>query len=500
MATMAAALNWARTHAADRPAIIDRERTFTWAEHLDRVARAARLLRESGVDEAQRFAVLSRNSFRHAELIHAGYWSGAVPVPVNCRLAPPEIAHILADADCRLVFVEPVFRDLLDTPELKAWKDRAITIGDGDRATEGLIAAAEPLALRPAREDEDAILVYTGGTTGRPKGVRLSHRNVVSNGLQVGMVLGARADDVYFHVAPMFHSADLLGTAFTLRGAAHAYLAAFTPQDYLAAMQDFGVTATMAAPTMLILTLQACDTADYDLGALRWLFYGSAPMAPEWVEKAMAAFATAELAQGYGLSETSPILTILEAKDHRRALAEGRTDRLASAGRPLPGVELRLVDQDDGVGEVAVRGPNVTPGYLNLPEVNAAAFRDGWFLTGDVGRLEEDGFLYLLDRRKDMIVTGGENVYSTEVEAALYRHPGVAEAAVFGVSHEVYGETVCAAVVPAPGATLTEDELAAHCRAHIGGYKVPRRILFVDALPKSAVGKVLKTELRNRYA
>jgi long-chain acyl-CoA synthetase len=229
-------------------------------------------------------------------------------------------------------------------------------------------------------------------------------------------------------------------------------------------------------------------------------------MAEPWIRRTLEALPDAQVVQGYGLTETAPILTFLEHRHHRDALEGNRPERLASAGTPLPAVEVRIAD-DQGkplpagqAGEVLVRGPNVSPGYYNLPDINAATFRDGWFATGDVGRVDEDGFLYLLDRKKDVIVTGGENVYSSEVEAALYRHPGVVEAAVIGVPDQLFGETVFAAVVARPGTGVDAESLAKHCRTLIGGYKVPRRFAFVDALPKSAVGKVLKGELRRTYA
>jgi long-chain acyl-CoA synthetase len=417
-------------------------------------------------------------------------------VSVNVRLAPKEIAFILDDAYCGHLFIDPPFAELLDTPELARWKDRALIIGDD---TDVLLAARDPVDCVETAEDEDAILLYTGGTTGRSKGVRLTHGNIIANGFQVGLCLSIRGNDIYAHVAPMFHSADLLGTATTLMGGAHFYLPAFTPDAFLSAVQRHHVTATMVAPTVIIMMLQQADPGAYDLSSLRCVFYGSAPMAVAWIQKTMAALPRADLVQGYGLTETSPILTILDAETHRRAVETGDTDVLKAAGQPIPGIDIRIDDDGSGSGEVMVRGPNVTPGYLNLDDINAATFRDGWFRTGDVGRLDDDGMLYLLDRKKDMIVTGGENVYSSEVEAALYQLPDVVEAAVFGVPDDTYGEAVSAALVLQDGAAGNVDAVVAHCRDHIGGYKIPRHIHFVDALPKTAVGKVQKNELRKMF-
>lgn len=486
-----------------RPAIIEPDRTYTWAEFGDRVARAATVLANLGVKRGGRFGILALNSFRQAELMHAGYWMGAIPVPVNTRLAPPEIRHIFDDAACKLIAVDEACSGILESDELSPWRGGALGI---ERDYESRVAEAAPGAAHHSADDDDAVLLYTGGTTGRSKGVRLTHRNVVSNGMQVAIAMRARSDDVYLHVPPMFHSADLLGTAYTLLGAAHAYLPRFTPELLLEAMARTGTTALMLTPTMIIMLLQESDVAAYDVSKLRLLSYGSSPMAVEWIRRAAQAFPSAGLQQFYGLTETSPILTSLDMEEHAQAIATGDLAILRAAGRPLIDVTLRIVGEDGHevpvgqAGEVVVRGPNVTPGYLNRPEETKTAFRDGWFHTGDVGRVDESGYLYLLDRKNDMIVTGGENVYSSEVEAVLHQHAGVAEAAVIGVPDERYGEALLAAIVPARGTSLTDEDLIAHCRGKIGGFKIPRRFAFLDELPKSAMGKILKTELRRTYA
>ena len=510
MLTMVSAIERARRLYGARPAILDDEGSLTWSQFADRAMRAAGALAGLGVRPGERYAILSRNTFRHAELIHAGYWMGAIPVPINFRLAGPEIRHILDDSSSGLLIVDEALTGLAAAPELAPWQERILTVGaapaDGGRPHyETLLADASPADPYPSGEDDDAILLYTGGTTGRSKGVRLSHRNVYANGQQCAIALGMRGDDVFIHAAPMFHSADLLGTGFTLLGAAHVYLPQFTPKAMLGAMQRHRVSFAFTAPTMLILMLQDPAFESFDLTALRRIFYGSSPMAVEWIRRAMENFPNAELQQGYGLTETSPILTTLDADEHRRAIASGNLERLKAAGRPVTGVDMRIVDAEGrpvppgAAGEVVVRGPNVTKGYLNRPAETEEAFRGGWFHTGDIGRMDEEGFMYLLDRKKDMVITGGENVYTSEVEAALYQHPGVNEAAVVGVPDETYGEALFAVIVPAPGAHMSQDEIIAHCRERIGGYKIPRRMAFVDQMPKSAMGKILKTELRRIY-
>jgi long-chain acyl-CoA synthetase len=510
MLTLTSALARTVRFYGDRTAVLDRSGQFTWTEFAQRVARAGGALQSLGVGRGERYGIIARNSFRQAELIQAGYWIGAVPVPVNYRLAPPEIAYVLENAECTLLIVEDLFDELIESPDLAPWSGNLLLLGGGKVSADvprydALLDQAGPAAMCDCAEQEDALLIYTGGTTGRAKGVRLSHRNIVSNALQLGFELGPRGDDVYLHVAPMFHSADLLATPYAMAGAAQVFLPKFSGQAVLHAIQHYGVTVSMMTPTMLILTMQEPDIETYDLSSLRQLIYGSSPMAAEWIAKMLQSFQGVELVQGYGLTETSPILTLLHMAEHHRAIETGQHELLRSAGRPVPGVELRIVDEAGqdvpagGAGEVVVRGPNVTTGYLKRPEATETAFRAGWFHTGDVGRIDNQGYLYLLDRKKDLIITGGEMVFSSEVEAVLYQSPKVHECAVVGVPDETYGEALLAAVVPTPGQTLSDKELIAHCRDKIGGYKIPRRYVFLEELPKSAMDKILKTELRRRY-
>lgn len=510
MLTLTSALARTVRLYGDRAAVLDHEGRLTWSEFAQRVARAGSALRSLGVGRGKRYGIIARNSFRQAELIHAGYWIGAVPVPVNYRLAPPEIVYALENAECKLLILEGLFGELLASSDLDSWSGEVLLVGSAKIGADlsrydTLLDQVEPAAMCDCAEQEDALLIYTGGTTGRAKGVRLSHRNIVSNALQLGFELGPRGDDVYLHVAPMFHSADLLATPYAMAGAAQVFLPKFSGRGVLEAIQHYGVTVSMMTPTMLILTMREPDIETYDLSSLRQLIYGSSPMAAEWIEKMLQSFQGVELIQGYGLTETSPILTLLHMADHKRAIETGEHELLRSAGRPVPGVELRIVDEAGeevlagGAGEVVVRGPNVTKGYLKRPEATEAAFRAGWFHTGDIGRLDDQGYLYLLDRKKDLIITGGEMVFSSEVEAVLYQNPKVHECAVIGVPDETYGEALFAAVVPAPGQTLNDEELIAHCRDKIGGYKIPRRYVFLEELPKSAMDKILKTELRRRY-
>lgn len=499
---------------AERTAIIDPQDRFSWREFGRRVAAAAAVLQNMGVEPGQRFGIICRNSFRHAELLQAGFWMGAVPVPINYRLAPPEIAYILGDAQCRLLAIEDVFLGLLQSVELRSWSEQPeistlllapVPAESPWPQYEPLIAQASPLPAFTPEEDDDAVIIYTGGTTGRPKGVRLSHRNIATNALQLGWEVKPDQDDVYLHVAPMFHSAEFLSNPFFVAGAAHVYLSKFSGREVLQTIEQFGVTSTLLTPTMIIKILQEADFDTYNLSSLRQILYGSAPMAAQWIRKTLDSFKGVELIQSYGLTETAPILTTLGMAEHQRAYDSGDYRLLNSVGRPLPGVDLKIIGADGAElpqgepGEVAVRAPNVAKGYLKRPKATAEAFRGGWFLTGDIGRLDEHGYLYLLDRKKDMIITGSEIVFSLEVESVLYQHPKVHECAVVGIPDETYGEALLAAIVPRPGDTLTQEELIEFCRGKIGGFKIPRHYVFLDELPKSAMNKVLKMELRRQY-
>lgn len=503
MTTLGQALASTARHNAGRLAILEGERRFTWAEFAERVALAAGALAQRGVRRGVRFAIHARNGRRFDELKWAGFWLGAVPVPINWRLAPPEVAHILEDSAVVLIAVEDEFAGAFDSGALAEWSDRLLVMPD---AYEAALAEAAPAPMAETAEDDDAIVLYTGGTTGRAKGVRLSHRNIISNALAFGLGTGARRDDIYLHVAPMFHSADLLGTAWFLIGAGHTYLPDFSPGAFLEAIERTKATATVVVPAILMATVGHPDFGKYDVSSLRLLGYGAAPMAYEWIERVARAFPRGCLCNSYGLTETAPDLTIFDPAEFIAAIESGdRTGIVTSVGKPNALVELRIVGPDgrdvpDGeAGELWARGPNITKGYLNLPKESEAALSGGWLRTGDIARIDRDGYVYLLDRKKDMVITGGENVYTSEVEAALHRHPDVSEAAVVGLPDERLGEALFAAIIPAPGKAPDTEELIEHCRALIGGYKIPRRMVFVEALPKSALGKVLKAELRKTY-
>ena len=510
MLTLVSALIRARRHFAHRPAfLIEDGRQIHWAAHCDEVSRLAGALVALGLKPGNRFAILASNSARQATLIHAGYWMGAVPVPINTRLAATEIAQILDDSQPACIWVGAAALPILETPELSAWSDRVIDLEDSPgggltNSYSALLASAEPADAFQADEDSPAILLYTGGTTGRGKGVTLSHRNVVSNGLQVGLALSVTDTDRMLHVAPMFHSADLLGTAVTLAGGSHAYLATPTPESFVDALASMKITYTMIPPTILRQVLAQGLLAQRDLTALRIFISGGAHVPLELLQKAQRFLSNGSMVHGFGLTETSPILTMMHYSQVFQSQGPD-SSALSSVGRPLAGVDTRILDSTGRdaptgeTGELVVRGPNVATEYLNQPEMSENAFKNGWFYTGDIGSIDSDGFLSIVDRKKDMIITGGENVYSAEVEAVLRQHPQISDAAVVGVPDDTYGEAVFAILVAAGQTAPSIQSVIDFARQRIGGYKIPRQMLFVDELPKSALGKVLKAELRTRY-
>ncbi len=495
--------------------MLDGERAYSWTEFGDRVARAAGALHSLGVRRGTRYGILARNGFRFEEIKWAGFRLGAIPVPLNFRLAPPEIAPILEDAACVQVLADKAFQGTVDHAALAAWRDRITVFGDSAGADaqvyEALLARAGPAPAADPDPDADAMLLYTGGTTGRSKGVRLSHASILANSVAFGLAVGARPEHVYLHAAPMFHSADLLAIGWFLQGSAQCYLPMFSPAAFLETIRRYRVGAVVTVPTMLIGTVADPGFAAADISSLRVLIYGAAPMAAEWIERVALAFPAVDLFNCYGLTETAPDLTVFNSREFRaaidRAVATGdRSGPMLSVGKPNALNELRVIGPDgrelgpDQAGELIARGPNIMTGYHNRSEETRAALRDGWLHTGDVARIDSAGYVYLLDRLKDLVISGGENVYSSEVEAVLHRHPAVAEAAIIGVPDARLGEMVMAVIVPKPGAQPVEDDLARHCRESLGGFKVPRRFSFVDSLPKSALGKVLKVEIRRNHS
>lgn len=502
-----------------RTAVVEGARAFTYAELYGRVSSLASSLARCGVGSGDRIAILAWNDLEFLESYFAAAGLGAILCPLNVRLSAAEIEEILVDAECCWLVVdarlEALAREIVDrrTPlQTFVWFGATAPRSGTSIAIleyEELIAGGSRFTARSVRPDDVAHLYYTSGTTGRAKGVPLSHRNVETHAIAAARELSLREDDVWGHIAPMFHLADAWATfAITHVGGRHAMLPKFGTVEALDFLARARVTVTNLIPTMLNLMVKHPHAAEVDCSAMRLVLSGGAPIAPETVRAIVERF-RCEYVQTYGMTETSPYLTLSLLHEHLRSLPEPEQMRYrCKTGRPFATIELRVVGEsgadvprdDATVGEVWVRGPTVTAGYWNRPEETARAFRDGWLMTGDLAVIDAEGYVNIVDRKKDVILTGGENVYTTEVENVLHAHPAVLEAAVFGVPDPVYGESVRAAIVLRTGSSATAADLQSFCRTKLGGYKVPRDLVFLAELPRTGSGKIAKRFLRDRHA
>jgi long-chain acyl-CoA synthetase len=480
----------------------------TWGETRARVARLAAALSGRGLAPGDRVAVLSLNSARYFEALFAIPWAAGIAVPVNTRLAPPEIAYVLQDSGSRFLLIDETFAPLL--PKIDAGRLHAIVLM-GDAAPAEMLGYEALIAESPLAEDRAgdasalAGIYYTGGTTGQAKGVMLSHGNLVANAMNVIVNIGYDRDTNYLHAPPMFHLADGCSTfGVTIQAGSHTFLPRYDPAAFLEIVEREAVTDVTLVPTMINLFLNHPRFGECSLASLKRIFFGASPMPDGVLRKALRSLPQVKFQQAWGMTELSPIATTM---DWRFSVLDGpNTGKLRSCGQPVPSAEIRIVNAEGcevprgTIGEIVVRGPTVMQGYWNKPEATAAVLREGWLHSGDGGYMDEEGFVFVVDRMKDMIVTGGENVYSAEVESVISLMPEVAEAAVIGIPDEQWGEAVHAVVVPRAGMKVDAEAVKAFCRERIAGFKCPRSVeLRAEPLPLSATGKVLKTELRAPY-
>jgi fatty-acyl-CoA synthase len=526
--------------------IIDGARSFTYAKTASRVARLARFIEEALDEDGARIAIICDNRTEFLELSFAAAAARKVLVPINTRLSEREIAQILEDSGAQLVFatdetaprikstptvriapptrsVEPPSQNLsegsgalfegrncMSDPCFAAPRgmppnrsvERPESSFDYERIVEG---DPIPLSSPAVPGDTLAHLYYTSGTTGRPKGVMLTHRNVTVHALAAIAELSLTDTDTWGHYAPLFHLADAWAVfAVTWVGGRHVMQGRFTAKETLDSIERHRVTITNLIPTMLGEMLAHEGLARRDLSSLRSILSGGAPIAPAMVQRVVEALETTYI-QTYGMTETSPYLTFSTLKKNLAGRPRGeRLEYAAKTGRPCLAVQLKVVDERgvpvpaDGetVGEIRVRGETVTPGYWRRPEETAAAFEDGWLKTGDLATVDSEGYVDIVDRIKDVIISGGENIYSTEVENALYEHPAVLEVAVFGVPHERWGEAVRAAVVLREGHRADAEGLIDFCKQRLARYKAPKSVVFLERLPRTGSGKIAKRLLR----
>ena len=477
---------------ADRTAILFEGSRTTYRELWNRCGKLAGMVSGQGAVPGDRIAILADNSPQYLEMYVGLPAAGFVIVPLNTRHAEPELQYALEDAEAKLLITDR------DPGGLSDLVDTVISLPD---EYEAMLAEASAANLGVGlTEDTLAGLFYTGGTTGASKGVMLSHRNLISNTFHNMTISLLSPDDVWLILAPLFHAAGtngVLGSIWT--ASCQIPLRTFHPATALDLIEEHGVTHTLGVPAMIAAITELQLAEPRNVSSLRLLLHGGSPIATEVVRRASNAFPGTEFAHVYGATETSPLVSGI--RNEQLCLDEPRG---RSCGQALLGVQLKIVDKQGNelpageVGEVAAKGPNIMQGYWRKPEQTAEVLRDGWYHTGDLGRFDADGYLYLVDRAKDMIVTGGENVYCSEVEEALYKHPAVLEAAVIGVPDGKWGEAVHAVVVQREPVSV--DELIEFCREHIAGYKLPKGITFsATELPKSGPGKVLKRELRKPF-
>jgi fatty-acyl-CoA synthase len=504
--------DWAARQAhnlPDKVAILDlaSDRRLTYRELEERSARLAGFLVEQGVSRGDRVAILALNGPEFFELEFACGKIGAIAVPLNWRLTENELAYILSDCAPRVLIHDQQFQQL--AAALKQRCDIAATLeidlaahttSDGSSEYERVMAAAKPVVETEELDHDDvAMIMYTSGTTGHPKGAMITYGMNFINCVNTGIPARVTPDTIQLVVLPLFHTGGLNCYANPVlhAGGQIVILREFEPGAALDLIDDpqLGITHLFAVPAPYQFMMQHPKFASTDLSRIVTAGIGGAPCAETilrtWLERGVV------MTQGWGMTETSPGGTVLDPRDALR--------KLGSAGKAVLHTEIKIAD-DDGrelphgeVGELLIRGPNITPGYWNKPEATASSFDQGWLKTGDAARMDDEGFIYIVDRWKDMYISGGENVYPAEVENVLYQLPEIAEAAIVGVPHERWGETGKAVLVLKQGAELDAHRVIAHCLENLAKFKVPETVEFIDALPRNATGKVLKRELRRRY-
>jgi long-chain acyl-CoA synthetase len=500
------------------PAITFEGRTHTWSQYQNRCALLAGALKNLGVGEGDRVAIVSHNSDYFCEIFFGPAMIGAVYAGVNCRWALPEMITCIEDCTPKVLIADRSFIEQARAIQKACQCIETLIYADEGETPAGFLSykaivdAAEPAEDKGYGGDHLAALFFTGGTTGRSKGVMLSHENLYINALGNVAIMQRSESHCQVQASPIFHlAAGARVYSFCMNASHVIYARTFKAQQMLQLLAKHKASGCLLVPTMLNFMIKDPSFGDYDLSALRQIFYGAAAMPESLLRECMELLPHVGFYQGYGMSETSPLLTILLEEDHkisgdyRLGSVVAQSSKLASVGRPVSYCQIRIVDSEGQevavgeVGEIIVKGPNVMLGYWRMPELTTKVLKDGWYYTGDGGYFDEDGYLFLVDRIKDMIVSGGENVYSNEVESVIYRHPAIMQCAVIGIPCDIWGEAVHAIISLKEGHTCSEAELIDFCRQHIAGYKCPRSVEVKDSLPMSGANKVLKHELRRPY-
>jgi len=510
-------LRYAEQQFPRRTAIVCGKERFTYSQFAERVSRLGGALRKAGVQPGDRVAFLSTNCHRLLEAYYGVLDAGAVLLPLNIRLAPQELAYILNDSGARVLFLQRHFIELVESfrSRLSTVKDFYALDGSAEEEWlieqnyEALISSASPLRTNIMDVDENSLaeLFYTSGTSAEPKGVMLTHRNIYLHALNAGLALHTDYDAVELHTIPLFH-ANGWGVAhfLTLLGGKHVMMQRFDPVEVFRLIEAERANYCSLVPAMAIVLVNCPERPKYDLSSLRRITIGGAASSPTLVREVEEKMGCTCFS-GYGLTETSPVLSISPMKQGICWEGEQRFVGQAMTGYAIPGVELRVVDANDqdvprdghAIGEIVARSDGVLQGYWQQPEASAEALRGGWLHTGDMATWNEDGYILIVDRKKDIIVSGGENVSSLEVEKILASHPAVLEAAVIPVPDRMWGEVPKALVVLKPAMQAGEIEIIEHCRSLLAHYKCPHSVEFLESLPKTGTGKILKRDLRKKY-
>jgi acyl-CoA synthetase (AMP-forming)/AMP-acid ligase II len=495
--------HWARVRP-DAPAVTYDNQALTWAQWRERIARLAGALRACGVGAGDRVATLDLNHLAAVEVTMAAASLRAATVVANFRWSPDQVRYVLGDSNPKILFYGAQFADVVAAAGADTFVPLLVAVGGDDDGYEPFLAAGQPHEGTRAEPDDVCLILYTSGTTGRPKGAQLTHRSVTAHSAAVNSVLGMDTDDVNLVAMPLFHVGGSCYAQAGIHAGAHTILLREAAPAALFGAIARGATHAFVVPTVIHGVLAAGEQAIKAFAGLQVIAYGASPMPLPMLQRALSAWPETRFLQVYGMTELSGAVTILTPEAHRDA---EHPERLTSAGLPLPGVEARVVDPvtlDDvkppGTGEIWIRTIQAMRGYLHQAEATAQIqAADGWLRTGDLGRMDPAGFVYILDRLRDVIITGGENVYGPEVESVLNACPGVSEGVVIGIPDERWGEAVKAVVIAAPGARLTADEVIAFCRDRLAHYQCPASVDFAADLPRNATGKVLKRALREPY-
>lgn len=494
----------------DRVAAVNCNDKVTFHELNKRINRLANALGDLGVKAGDRVAMLQHNTVEYLDFYFATAKLGAISVPLNYRSVGTELADVLNDAEAQILIVGSDYAEGINEvrSSLKHIKEM-VCLGVHQK---GMVdyyeltnnaSMAEPSAT--IDEDDLAILMYTGGTTGRSKGVMLTHKNVISNCINQSLELGVRGESIFFGVPPALHAGCACWLFSVLYiGGCFVMIPSFDPSTVLSTIEKYRVTHVLLVPAMIERLLQHPDFNKFDISSLRMVVYGTAPMSFNLIGESLMAF-KCQLQQGYGATETFVLVSSLPPEDHVLEGPHERMERMKSAGREILNVKVRVVDDNDQdvaigeLGEIVVRGNNIMKGYWNLPELTKEVLRGGWYHTGDIAKIDGDGYLYIVDRKKDMIISGGENIYPKEIEAVLSLHPVVQEVAIIGVPDKKWGEVPKAIVTLKEGKTVSEETLISFCEGKLARFKIPKSVEFRDSLPRTTVGKVSKAQLREKY-